>query len=77
MSYHYSNTERQTDRYACPDVEVFYAETGTLLDEEEENYPEGWYYWFCFPGCLPDSTPFGPFKTEEQALKAAQEGEQL
>ncbi len=28
----------------------------------------GWYYWFCFPGCLPDSEASGPYKTEEEAL---------
>lgn len=27
----------------------------------------GWFYWYCFPGCLPDSDPFGPFDTEEDA----------
>ena len=34
---------------------------------------EGWYYWLCFPGCLPDSEPYGPYATEEDALAAAQE----
>ena len=32
----------------------------------------GWYYWACFPGCLPDSDPIGPFDTEEEAIAAAQ-----
>ena len=27
----------------------------------------GWFYWFCQPGCLPDSEPFGPFSTAEEA----------
>lgn len=30
-----------------------------------------WYYWFCSPGCLPDSDPIGPFATEAEALKDA------
>jgi hypothetical protein len=30
----------------------------------------GWYWWFCLPGCLPDSEPYGPFKTEEAAIRA-------
>jgi hypothetical protein len=30
-----------------------------------------WYYWFCFPGCLPDSDPIGPFSTEADALADA------
>ena len=33
---------------------------------------KGWYYWFCFPGCLPDSEPVGPFATEADALADAQ-----
>lgn len=28
---------------------------------------EGWYWWACFPGCLPDGEPVGPFKTEAEA----------
>lgn len=27
----------------------------------------GWYYWFCYPGCMPDSEPYGPFKSETAA----------
>ena len=32
----------------------------------------GFYYWYCMPGCLPDSEAIGPFETEEQALADAQ-----
>lgn len=31
----------------------------------------GWYYWHCFPGCLPDSDPIGPFASEDEALADA------
>jgi hypothetical protein len=34
----------------------------------------GWYWWACFPGCMPDSDPIGPFETEAEALADAQEG---
>ena len=34
----------------------------------------GWYWWSCFPGCLPDSEPTGPFATEQDALDDAREG---
>ena len=34
---------------------------------------EGWYWWSCFPGCLPDSEPMGPFDTETEALADAQD----
>jgi hypothetical protein len=31
----------------------------------------GWFYWYCQPGCLPDSEPFGPFESEELAKQDA------
>lgn len=40
---------------------------------EAEDIRGGWFYWYCFPGCLPDSEPMGPFDTEAEALKAAQD----
>jgi hypothetical protein len=33
-----------------------------------------WFWRSCFPGCLPDSEPFGPFDTYADALADAQEG---
>jgi len=33
----------------------------------------GFYFWWCFPGCLPESSPFGPFETESEAVEAAQD----
>lgn len=39
-----------------------------------EHCPEpGWYYQFCFPGCMPESDPFGPYPTAEEATRAAQD----
>ncbi len=40
---------------------------------EENGIEGGWFYWFCFPGCLPDSEPFGPYGTRQEAIEAAQE----
>jgi hypothetical protein len=31
----------------------------------------GWYWQACYPGCLPDSDPIGPFPTEEEAMADA------
>lgn len=64
----YSNPGRENDEHALPDVEVFY-DDGLAYDDPCEP---GWYYWYCFPGCLPDSDPIGPFETEEEAIAAAQ-----
>lgn len=34
----------------------------------------GWYWWACFPGCMPDSDPNGPFNTSRQAFLDARNG---
>ena len=39
---------------------------------DELGIEGGWYYWFCFPGCLPDSSPFGPFDSAEAAIFQAE-----
>lgn len=78
MAQHYSDPEREDDAYALPDVETFYrteAENREYgdIDGDGEPMPAGWYYWFCFPGCLPDSEPMGPYATEAEAIAAAQD----
>lgn len=40
---------------------------------EEEGIEGGWFWRTCLPGCLPDSCPFGPFATYQEALADAQE----
>jgi len=42
------------------------------LTEEGTFAPSGWYWWPCFPGCLPDGEPIGPFETEREAIQDAQ-----
>jgi hypothetical protein len=71
MTQAYFNPERAEDPYALPDCEVFYADD--LEDENGEILPAGWYWWSCFPGCLPDGDPVGPFDSEEDALADAQD----
>lgn len=39
---------------------------------KESGATGGWFWWTCFPGCLPDSSAFGPFKTQKEALEDAQ-----
>lgn len=81
MSRTYSDPSRENDPYALPDVEVFYHEQGDGMepveldddDAAESDMPTGWYYWFCFPGCLPDSDPMGPYDSEQEALEAARD----
>jgi hypothetical protein len=81
MAQVYSDPSRESDAHSLPNVEVFYAQMGQLFqadpgDEyggETDNSLAGWYWQACFPGCMPDSDPFGPFETEAEAIKAAQE----
>lgn len=42
-----------------------------ITDDDGDCTGTGWYYWFCFPGCLPDSEPIGPFETRADALEDA------
>jgi hypothetical protein len=75
MTQAYSDPSRESDPHALPDVEVFYKQRGDVYDGAA--LPDaGWYYWYCFPGCLPDSDPIGPFETEAEAKAAAQEDSQ-
>lgn len=31
----------------------------------------GWFWWACFPGCMPDGEACGPFASEDEALENA------
>lgn len=84
MSRVYSDPERENDTYALPDVEVFYHDgrwdDGDCFSpgvwSDDEPAPAGWYYWYCFPGCLPDSDPIGPYETEQAAFDAMRKDNQ-
>ena len=71
MSQEYTDKRREADPNALPDVEVFFVSNkeldGTVFSEA------GWYYWACFPGCLPDGDPMGPFDTEDAAISDMRE----
>lgn len=92
MAYHYSDSSRESDPYALPNIETFYHQHGKrermmlnaghvaemygecVTDEEGDCLGTGWYWQACFPGCLPDGDPMGPFATEAEALADAREG---
>jgi hypothetical protein len=80
MTRYYSEPERENDPYSLPNVEVFYRDGSfTPGDAFSPEYNDGealgagWFYWFCLPGCLPDSDPMGPYDTEGEALQAARD----
>lgn len=64
----YSDPSRENDPTSLPDLEIFY------IDGSIEGEESGYYYWFCFPGCLPESNYTGPFSTENAALLDARIG---
>ncbi len=75
----YSDPSRENDPHALPDIEVFFDGPDLNLAGEPRNFDsegnpvaKGWYWWACFPGCLPDGEPNGPFATEAEALADAQ-----
>lgn len=73
MTQFYFDPSREGDKRSLPDAEVFYAECGELgEDGDGDPLPAGWYWWPCFPGCMPDGDPCGPFDTEADAIADAQ-----
>ena len=38
---------------------------------EAEGIKGGWFYWYCIPGCLPDSGMCGPFNSWQEAKAGA------
>ncbi len=73
MAYH---TFRDEDEKPYGSFETFTA--GELGSDPEtadlaRQAGSGWYWWACFPGCLPDGEPTGPFETEEEAIANARE----
>jgi len=49
---------------------TYYGSVDTDLKPSEIT---GYYWQSCFPGCLPDSDPVGPFTTESDAIADATE----
>ncbi len=80
MAQAYSDPSRESDPHALPDIEVFFDGPdispwgGEPRNYDSEGNPVivGWYWWACFPGCLPDGEPTGPFATKAEALADAQ-----
>lgn len=53
-------------------LEVFYVDDAMVADENMSYEQTGWYWWFCFPGCLPESDAYGPFESEQEAIEDAE-----
>ena len=85
MTQFYLNPAREHESHALPDAETFYIDHRGHCDGEPFELPhdnprdtgyglaeQGWYWWPCFPSYLPDIDPYGPFKTEAEAIASAQ-----
>jgi hypothetical protein len=75
MAY-YQFTDNNGKGYGS--VEIFYMDTCAACDyakiplaagDAPPNYRQGYYWQACFPGCLPDGEPMGPFQTEAEAIE--------
>lgn len=53
---------------------AFQSAEGPIGSFEVFNDEGGWYWQACYPGCLPDGDPAGPFETEQDAIDDANEG---
>lgn len=75
MAQFYTDASRETDPTALPDAETFYMTAREQADMRGEAPTEddisGWFWQACFPGCLPDGDPVGPFETEDDAIEDA------
>jgi hypothetical protein len=72
VSQNYSDPRREGESHALPDIETFHVPDDYQPETDDgERLEDGWYWWSCFPGCLPDGEPIGPFETEEEALEDA------
>jgi hypothetical protein len=74
MAYHEFRDEETGDGYGS--FEVFKIDKGDPLftaDEGDMVAEPGFYWWPCFPGCLPDGDASGPFASEQDAINDAQE----
>ena len=80
----YSDPKRESNPTALPDLEVWEHTPEDHHKNDRHPCPHsgeegkcagpGFYYWSCFPGCLPDSEPIGPFPSEAEALADARQG---
>ena len=53
----YSSDEAKNSIWSLPDIEYW-------MDEKSN-----WLWWYCLPGCMPDSDPFGPFNLESECIE--------
>lgn len=70
--FHQFHSEETQEPYGS--FEIFWGDKAKD-DDGELIWPngEGWYWWACHPGCMPDGEVSGPFASSRQALEDADE----
>ena len=68
--FHHEHAKRELCALNAGHKAELYGEC--ITDGEGDCLGSGWYWWSCFPGCLPDSEANGPFATKAEALADAQ-----
>ena len=75
--YHEFHMDKTRETHGS--FEVFWDDADTVnghdrnYDGEGEPVTPGWYWWACFPGCIPDGEANGPFASSSQAHEDADE----
>ena len=67
--FHHGHAKRELCALNAGHKAELYGEC--ITDDEGDCCGSGWYWQSCFPGCLPDSEPCGPYATEQDAINAA------
>lgn len=65
---------RYTEDKPYGSFEVFWSDGYSDEASDKGVNAPGWYWWACFPGCMPDGDAVGPFNTSQEAYDDAQEG---
>lgn len=53
--------------------EVYWIDSSDFEEDDTDPMRPGWYWVACFPGCMPDGEPCGPFATSYKARMDADE----
>ena len=72
--YHSFHCEETQEEYGS--FEVYFFDPlpkSATIEDVWEDYEPGWYWVACFPGCMPDGEPSGPFGSSREALHDADE----
>lgn len=70
--YHRFHCEESQEEYGSFEVYFQRPEPGRV-DEWLNPVEPGWYWVACFPGCMPDGDPVGPFSSSQLAHEDADE----